>query len=215
MARTQKTPRYNEYNSFANCFGSHQDKSETWTDYLDTTKPLVLELGCGRAEVSLGLAWQRPETNFVGVDVKSDRMWRAAKTALESNLTNIAFVQTDIRLLADYFQPQTVDEIWITFPDPFPRKKHSKHRMTGPSWIKLYRQLLTPNGVLHFKHDDPDHFKWSLEQFVAAGMIFEDLSFDIHEAEGREEAKIITTYERRWLKEGKPTQYAKLRFPAN
>lgn len=211
MARTQKTPRYNEYNSFVNCFGSHQTKTESWSDYLAPDRPIILELGCGRAEVSLALAAQNPDKNYVGVDLKSDRMWRAAKTALENKQENIAFVQTDIRALADYFEPHSVDEIWITFPDPFPRKSTAKHRMTGLAWLEMYRKILKPASLIHFKHDDPAMFRWSLEQFVAAGYHIDDLVFDLHDSPNRYDAKIVTTYEARWLKEGKPTQLLRAR----
>ncbi len=212
MARTSKMPRYNEYNQLESCFGSHQFGERKWSDYLKPSRKLTLELGCGKAEVSLGLARKNLKDNFIGVDVKSDRMWRAALTASEEKLENVAFVQSDIRKLEDYFKPGSVDEIWITFPDPFPRKRSSKHRMTGQAFLELYKRLLKPGGGVKFKTDDPALFEWSLEQFIACGMVFKDLTFDLHDQKGRQDAKIITTFEKRWLKEGKTTHYVELKF---
>lgn len=211
MARTSKLPRYNEFNQFENCFGDRSNNDTAWHDYLDQARPLTLELGCGKAEVSLELARRNPGRNYIGIDKKSDRMWRPAKTALEEGVSNIGFIQSDIRRINQLFEEHSVDEIWITFPDPFPRERQAKHRLTHPFFLKQYKQILKEGGTMRFKTDDLALFQYSLERFVDEGMRIEALTFDLHESDIRAEtARIATTYEKKWLLQGKQINYVSL-----
>ncbi|AQG79227.1 tRNA (guanosine(46)-N7)-methyltransferase TrmB [Spirosoma montaniterrae] len=133
------------------------------TDYFGNTNPIVLELACGKGEYTVGLAQAFPEQNFIGVDIKGDRIARGSKAAEQLGLTNVAFLRTDINYLTEFFTTGEVDEIWITFPDPMPRPRQEKHRLTHPRFLSIYKQLLKPGGTLHLKTDSPDLFAYSLE----------------------------------------------------
>lgn len=124
------------------------------------THPITLELACGKGEYSVGLGAMYPIRNFIGVDIKGNRIWRGAKTAIEKELTNVAFLRTEIDKINLYFTANEVSEIWITFPDPQLRLGKAKKRLTHPKFLRLYQQLLQPNGLVHLKTDSPDlyHF---------------------------------------------------------
>jgi tRNA (guanine-N7-)-methyltransferase len=139
-------------------------------------------------------------------------MWRAALVAQKEDLKNVAFIQSDIRQLDKYFNESSIEELWITFPDPYPKKKQAKHRMTGPDFLPVYKKLLSPKGIINFKTDDPSLFRWSLEEFVKAKLEFLDLTFDLYGDKTRTHAKTLTTFEKRWLAMGKKVHYAKLCF---
>ncbi len=133
------------------------------TLYFGNEHPLVLELGCGRGEYSIGMARLHPERNFVGVDIKGDRIWKGGKTADRENLTNVAFLRTQVQLLDQFFEPGEADEIWLTFPDPRPKKRDIKRRMTHPRFLEIYRRILKPGGRVHLKTDNDILFDYTLE----------------------------------------------------
>lgn len=122
--------------------------------------PLIVELACGRGEYSVAMARMYPQRNFIGVDVKGARIWKGATIALNENLTNVAFLRTRIEQIELFFAPEEVDEIWITFPDPFPSKEN--RRLTAAPFIERYRKVLKKGGLLNFKTDDPDLFEYSV-----------------------------------------------------
>lgn len=134
------------------------------SDYFANTHLIVLELACGKGEYTVGLAEAFPNRNFIGIDIKGDRIARGSAAAEERGLTNVAFLRTDIRYLADFFAPGEVDEIWITFPDPQPRPRQEKHRLTHPRFLAVYKSIMAPGGTLHLKTDSADLFAYSLEQ---------------------------------------------------
>ncbi len=123
--------------------------------------PICLELACGRGEYAVALARKNPNTNYIGVDIKGARIWQGAKIAKEEGLTNVAFLRIRIEQLALYFAPGEIDEIWITFPDPFPAKEN--RRMTAPDFLSKYYQLLNNHGQIHLKHDNLDFYDYSVE----------------------------------------------------
>ncbi|GAB3012371.1 tRNA (guanosine(46)-N7)-methyltransferase TrmB [Spirosoma pulveris] len=137
-------------------------------DYFNNENPIVLELACGKGEYTVGLAQAFPNVNFIGVDIKGDRIARGSKAAQTLGLTNVAFLRTDINFLTEFFSIGEVNEIWITFPDPQPRPKQEKHRLTHPRFLETYQKLLVPGGTLHLKTDNPELFTYSLEQIQAA-----------------------------------------------
>jgi tRNA (guanine-N7-)-methyltransferase len=216
MARKAKTPKFDYFNNAANCFGERQVHDAKWQDYLGNhEQKLTIEVGCARAELLLELARQNPDQNFLGVDRKSDRMWRPSKTAFEEKLSNIAFIQTDTRKLQEYIEPQTVDVIWVTFPDPYPRDRQLKHRLINKKFVAIYRDLLKPGGVVRFKTDDNDLYNFFIEEVVPAKdcrIRLISTSTDLHGSDLSEEYKIKTTYEQKWLAMGKNVSFAEFAF---
>lgn len=134
------------------------------TDYFGNDHPIVLELACGKGEYTVGLAQAFPETNFIGVDIKGDRIARGSQAAQALNLTNVAFLRTDINFLTEFFDAREVNELWVTFPDPQPRPKLEKHRLTHPRFLALYEHLLVPGGTFHLKTDNPELFVYSIDK---------------------------------------------------
>ncbi len=127
-------------------------------------KPLILELGCGRGEYSVGLARKFPDFNFIGADIKGDRMYVGARIAREEGLENVAFLRCYIQNIAEYFDQNEVAEIWVTFPDPRPKNSDRRRRLTNDRFLKMYHEILAPFGILHLKTDDPNLFDYSLER---------------------------------------------------
>ena len=123
------------------------------TNFFKNSNPIVLELGCGKGEYTVHLAQKNPEVNYIGVDIKGARFWRGAKTALENGLENVGFLRTQIELIAHCFAENEVDQIWITFPDPQIKYKRTKHRLTHPDFLKNYKKILKPEGIIHLKTD--------------------------------------------------------------
>lgn len=143
-------------------------------------QPIVVELGCGKGEYTVGLAQAFPDKNFVGVDVKGDRIARGSQQALVGNLTNVAFLRTDIQYLEEFFAPGEISEIWITFPDPQPRDKQEKHRLTYAKFLDMYGKLLSPSGLLHLKTDNAPFFAYSMGSLPANGFALLDWTTDLY-----------------------------------
>lgn len=169
----------------------------------------VLELGAGTGLFSVELAKRYPAKTFVAVDVKADRLQKGAGVATEHGLTNVFFVRARADQLEEVVPDQSLESLWITFPDPFPKKRAAGRRMTHAHYLRQYKGLLRENGAFYLKHDNRDFFMWSLEQLVAEKWHISELSFDLHESELSEDYKIQTTYEIRWLSEGFTTNLVK------
>jgi len=146
-------------------------KGSWHSHYFVNTNPIVVELACGKGEYTVGLAQAYPDLNFIGVDIKGDRIARGSAIAQTEGLTNVAFLRTDIIYLRDFFADGEVSEIWITFPDPQPRPKQEKHRLTHPRFLTMYKQLLPPGGMLHLKTDSPNLFAYSVDSVKQHGFI--------------------------------------------
>lgn len=216
ITRKRKKWKFAHFDSYQNCFSLNrgQDPSsviQQLDGYLPENKKLILELAAGNAQFSLELARKYPDINFIAIDIKSDRLYTSAKKALEEGIGNIAFLRTHLNELTKLFSENSVDDIWLTFPDPFPRDRSAKHRLTHDSFLRQYRTLLKQSGALRFKTDNRDLFLWSLEQFVAYKWHITELSFDLHESDLPDDYKINTYYEQRYLKEGKPINYCSIR----
>jgi tRNA (guanine-N7-)-methyltransferase len=215
MARNPKTPKFDIFNNLPSCFGERQNHDGKWQTYFaNPDSKLTVEVGCGRAELSLELARRHRDENFIGVDKKSDRMWRPGLTASEEKLTNIAFIQTDSRELNEFFDDHCVDVVWVTFPDPYPRVKHEKNRLMNPRFLGVYKKLLKPGGVIRFKTDDNALFDYFKEEVLpkTKGLNVLMESRDLHESDLPEEYKIITTYEARWIEMGRKISFIELSF---
>lgn len=210
MARTPKTPKYEEFAEFSNTYVF--EEGSVRVNYFSDSKPLVLELGCGKAEPTLSFARKYPQKNFIGIDLKADRLWRPAKNALEQQLGNTAFIKMHMRFLGEAFAENSVDELWLTFSDPYPKARQEKHRLTHPSFLRLYKLILKPKGKIYFKTDDLGLFEWSIAQFAHdPGLTIEDLSFNLHESKDiNQDAKVQTYYEQMFMKEGIKINYCQL-----
>lgn len=200
ITRKRKKYRFAKFANAENCF-----ELEQWTK-----RPVdVVELGAGTGLFSVELAARHPEQTFVAVDVKADRLQKGAYEALERGLTNIFFVRARADQLGELFAPASCAAIWLTFPDPFPKKRSAARRMTHPHFLKLYAKLLRNDGAFYLKHDNREFFHWSLEQLVAEKWRINELSFDLHDSDLPDDYKVLTTYERRWLGEGLVTNFVK------
>lgn len=171
----------------------------------------VVEIGAGSGLFSVELAARHPEQQFVALDVKGDRLQKGAYEATARGLSNVRFIRARADQLPELFDSSSVMAIWVTFPDPFPRERSAGRRLTHPSFLARYQELLRHDGALHLKHDNRDFFHWSLEQLVREKWHVDQLSFDLHESDLSDEYKIQTTYEQRWLGEGLVTNFVRVR----
>lgn len=178
------------------------------------TNPIVLELGCGKGEYTVGLARRCPDKNFIGIDIKGARMWRGATMARDEGLTNVAFLRTGIELLESFFAPGEVSEIWITFPDP--QMKKSRKRLTSTRFMQLYRAVAPADALVRLKTDSPFLFTYTRLMAERNGIEIADLCTDIHGtgADAADPAlQIRTHYEQQWMDRGLSIKYIALRLP--
>ena len=157
----KKLKRFKEIGSFENVFQYPPGSAGNWHQHFRNNNPLILELACGKGEYTVGLAALYPHKNFIGVDIKGNRMWAGAKKALENKLSNAAFLRTQIDKIDQYFNPAEIHEIWITFPDPQPRGSKARKRLTHPKFLRLYNKFLRHGGIIHLKTDSPDLYQFT------------------------------------------------------
>ncbi|MBS1929036.1 MAG: tRNA (guanosine(46)-N7)-methyltransferase TrmB [Chitinophagaceae bacterium] len=157
----KKLLRFSQIKSFENVLEYPENMPGNWNAFFKNQGPIILELACGRGEYTTGLAAMYPQNNYLGVDVKGNRIYLGAKKALDEGLGNAAFLRTQIEMISKYFLPGEVDEIWITFPDPQLRWSKAKHRLTHPRFLRAYRQFLKPGGVVHLKTDSPQLYQFT------------------------------------------------------
>ena len=158
----KKLIRFEAIKQFTNVLEYPQEMQGKWTGFFKNENPLTLELACGKGEYAVGLGRLYANRNFIGIDIKGNRIWRGAKTALDEGLSNVAFIRSHIDKITDYFSPGEVSEIWITFPDPQLRGSRAKKRLTHPKFLRLYQQILQPGGLIHLKTDSPDLYQFTL-----------------------------------------------------
>lgn len=192
----KKLFRFKEIKSFSNVLEYPENMPGKWKDFFKNDNLIILELACGRGEYTVSLAQLYPNKNFIGVDIKGNRMWVGAKAALNQKLTNVAFLRTQIDKINQYFSKNEVDEIWITFPDPHLRKSKARKRLTHPKFLRLYKQFLKPGGLIHLKTDSPDLYRFTKTVIKLDGLkIISDIN-DIYKSEKiKDELKIKTHYE--------------------
>ncbi len=182
--------------------------------YFKNANPITLELACGRGEYTIGMARLFPERNFIGVDIKGDRIWKGSSIAVEDKLSNVAFLRTHILVIENFFDLKEVDEIWLTFPDPRPRKRDVKRRLTSPRFLNMYKKLLKPEGYLRFKTDNTELFNYSLEELSQRGDLkgFK-LTHDLYESDLRSECfDIKTRYEQIFANKEEKIKYLRFQF---
>lgn len=166
----KKLIRFAEILEFPNVLQYPQGMKGKWSGHFGNNNPITLELACGKGEYTLGLAAMYPNRNFIGVDLKGNRIWVGAKKALKENMPNVAFLRTHIDKITDYFAPGEVKEIWITFPDPQLRHRDIKKRLTHPKYLRLYQQILATGGKINLKTDSPDLFSFTHEVISMYGL---------------------------------------------
>jgi tRNA (guanine-N7-)-methyltransferase len=203
ITRKRKKWKFAHFDSYQNSFsfGKNSDLKQINKDldgFFVKKQPLVLELAAGNGQFALELAKKYPKKNFIAIDIKSDRLYTSAKKALEQKIENIIFLRTHMNEITRIFEPNSVAEIWLTFPDPYPKKRSAKHRLTHPEFLRSYSLVLQKSGKLKFKTDNSDLFLWSLEQFVAQRWQITELSFDLHESNLPDDYKIKTHYEQKF-----------------
>jgi tRNA (guanine-N7-)-methyltransferase len=186
------------------------------SDFFKNNQPLVLEVGCGKGEYTVGLAQRHPGRSFLGLDIKGERIWRGSTRAADLGLTNVGFVRMRAEALAEQFGPGELSEIWITFPDPRPRDRDIKRRLTSPRFLDLYTQLLAPGGLLHLKTDNADLFEYTLETLATRpGATVERTTRDLYAETdpGFAEAQAIqTNFEGKYRAVGVPIKYVQFRL---
>jgi tRNA (guanine-N7-)-methyltransferase len=189
-------------------------KGKWHTDFFKNKNPIVLELGCGKGEYSVGLAKKYPNKNFIGVDVKGARMWTGATEAIESSIDNVAFLRTRIEFVEQFFSSDEVDEIWITFPDPQIKKRRSRNRLTHPIFLNRYRSFLKKDGCVHLKTDSLFLHGYTLGVIEGENHILEETEHDIYGSLGAEKKnlEIKTYYERLFLAKAMPITYLRFRL---
>ena len=178
------------------------------SDIFGNNHPIVLELGCGRGEYTLGLARRYPEQNFIGVDIKGNRIWNGAVEAHREGLENVRFLRTEIELLGHMFSPNEVDDIWLTFPDP--QMKRIRKRLTSVRFLQLYRQILRPEGVIHLKSDSEFLYTFTREVAILNSLPILSDTANLYESDLPADSPLLTIrtyYESQWLKRGIPIKY--------
>jgi tRNA (guanine-N7-)-methyltransferase len=192
----KKLVRFKELKTFSNVLQYPEDMPGKWHAYFHNNNPIFLELACGKGEYALGLGRLHPAKNFIGIDIKGNRIWKGAKTALNENLNNVAFLRIQIDHLTDYFAPGEVAGIWITFPDPQLRYSKMKQRLTHPKFLRSYQQILTPGGIIHLKTDSPQLYHFTKAVIDLYGLkIIADKDDLYKEDDISQELSIKTYYE--------------------
>ena len=191
----KKLQRFADIKNFSNVLEYPVAMQGKWNSFFKNDNPIVLELACGRGEYTVGLSALFSEKNFIGVDVKGNRMYIGAKKCLDAYIPNAAFLRTQITLLTDYFKPAEVDEIWITFPDPQLRTSKAKKRLTHPAFLRLYQQILQPNGCIHLKTDSPKLYAFTKQVIEMYQLLLVEDCNDVYASNPSESLRIKTHYE--------------------
>ena len=181
------------------------------TEFFSSPAPIVLELGCGKGEYTVGLSLRNPDRNFLGVDIKGARIYTGAKTVEEQNLPNAGFLRTQIECLPAFFAPGEVSELWITFPDP--QLKKTNKRLTSTRFLGYYRRFMGPDGVINLKTDSPFLYEYTRRLAETNGLEILDSTADLYARPGdAPEKEIKTFYEQQWLSRGKSIKLLKFRL---
>ncbi|AWX44093.1 tRNA (guanine(46)-N(7))-methyltransferase [Flagellimonas maritima] len=221
MGSKNKLKRFRENESFSNVIQPTRNEildafrlKGNWASFFKNENPIVLELGCGKGEYTVGLAKRSPDKNYIGVDIKGARFWKGAKSALETGLNNVAFLRAQIELVDHLFGPDEIAEIWITFPDPQIKYKRTKHRMTNPGFLKKYQAILKAGGTVNLKTDSEFMHGYTLGLLQGQGHEIIYSNHDVYKNEGspKEVLEIQTFYENQYLEKGKPITYIQFRI---
>jgi tRNA (guanine-N7-)-methyltransferase len=211
-----KLRKFAEINTFPNVYqleAGKELKGQWAAAHFKNNNPIVLELACGKGEYSVNMAKQFPEKNFIGIDYKGNRIWRGARTGVDENIPNLAFLRIQIEGILEYFGEAEIDEIWITFPDPQPQDSREKKRLTFPGFLDKYKQLLKPGGKINLKTDNDGLYAYTAEKVEALGLKCHKSTEQLYTSEYYDEVlKIKTHYERIYLKHDKNINYIQFSF---
>ena len=191
----KKLIRFAAIKTFSNVLEYPENMQGQWGKHFNNLHPIVLELACGRGEYTVGLSALYPDKNFIGVDIKGNRMYIGAKKCLDENLRNAAFLRTQIALLPNYFASAEVSEIWITFPDPQLRGSKAKKRLTHPQFLALYQSILNADGYIHLKTDSPKLYQYTKMVIELSGLILVEDIPDVYSNSNAPDFSIKTHYE--------------------
>ncbi len=223
MGSKNKLKRFKENEGFNNVFQPSRedllnDKFNlrgNWNRLVFKNRnPIVVELGCGKGEYTLGLAKMFPEKNFIGIDIKGARFWKGAKTSLSEKINNVVFIRTQIELIENIFLMDEISEIWITFPDPQIKYKRTKHRLVNMDFLNRYKNILIKGGIINLKTDSDFLHGYLIGLIQGMGHEIIYSNHDIYNSSGVpiEATAIQTYYESLYLAEGKPITYLKFRY---
>ncbi|MBA3827833.1 MAG: tRNA (guanosine(46)-N7)-methyltransferase TrmB [Taibaiella sp.] len=210
----KKLIRFNAINSYRNVLQNPENIKGNWGNFFKNTNPLVLELACGKGEYSVNLGREHNDHNYIGVDIKGNRMYTGATTALAENLNNVAFLRINIGQILNYFEKDEVSEIWIIFPDPFLRKGKAKNRLTHPRFLHLYQQLLKKGGRINLKTDSKELYDFTLETILAQSCTIHENIADIYgEGKATGALAIQTFYEKMHLADNRTIYFISFSLP--
>ena len=210
----KKLLRFNAIASFPNVLQYPEGMAGNWKDFFHNENPITLELACGKGEYSVNLGREHRDRNFIGVDLKGNRMYIGAKQALDESLPNVAFLRTQILRITDYFREGEIDTIWIIFPDPFLRESKAKKRLTHPRFLRLYQQILKPGGLIQLKTDSEELYKFTLEVIREQGCTLHENISDVY-GQGKDTGALAirTHYENMHLAEGRTIRLLSFSLP--
>ena len=212
--RGKKELKKAQFKTFSNCFDVNPNYAGKWSKVFGNQNPITLELGCGRGEFGVEFAKRFPNQNVIGMDIRAPRMWAGAKLAIQDKVPNILFIKENASALAAIFAPNEISKIWLTFPDPYPKDRHAKRRMTNHSFIEIYRKILAPNGIFNLKTDSDSMYEFTLEMLKSLHITHLLYTTNLHNSPYlNEETGILTQYERIFLAENKSINY--LQFKIN
>lgn len=211
-----KLRKFAEIDTFSNVYqldAGKELKGKWAAQHFKNNNPVVLELACGKGEYSVGLAKMFPEKNFIGVDLKGNRIWRGARTGIDEGIANLAFLRIQIEDIMEFFGEHEVDEIWITFPDPQPQDSREKKRLTFPGFLDKYRTFLKPGGKINLKTDNDGLYLYTVEKVQELGLICHKNTDQLYKSEFADAVLAIKThYERIYLKHDKNINYIQFSF---
>ncbi len=217
MGKKNKLAKFSENMASKNVIEPGKDLFESihgnWNDFFGNDNEIVVELACGWGEYTISLAEKYPDQNFIGIDIKGDRIWKGSQFALQNDMHNVAFLRTHIIEILESFDKNEVDEIWLTFPDPRPKDRDEKHRLSNKSYLEKYREILKPNGWFKFKTDNTELFEYTLQVLADFNIRDHEFTFDLYNSPLMDEHYgIKTKYERIWTEKGEKIKYMKFRF---
>ena len=223
MGSKNKLKKFQENNTFKNVIQpniketitkNHLYKGNWRKIFFKNNNPIYLELGCGKGEYSTFLAKKNPDKNFIGIDIKGDRLWHGAKLSQDNNLENICFLRIKIEYLEKFFTDSEIEEIWINFPDPQFKFNRTKHRLTNSNFLKIYNSILKPKGVVHVKTDSDFMFGYSLGILEGKDLKIKYAHHDIYNNKSSPQIsrQVQTYYEKMFLKESKKIKFLSFTF---
>ena len=210
----KKLIRFAELKTFPNVLQYPTGMAGNWSNFFGNDCPITLELACGKGEYAVGLGRQYPDRNFIGIDLKGNRIWVGAKTSIKENLKNVAFIRSHIDKITDYFSPGEIEEIWLPFPDPQLRASKAKKRLTHPKYLRLYQSVLKPGSFIHLKTDSPALYNFTKQVIQLYELRLEaDIGDLLSEESVPEALQIKTHYENLDIAHSQKIHYLRFSLP--